>query len=162
MKKFKKVGVGGTFDQLHRGHRILINQAFKIGEKVAIGLTSDEMVKRLNKPHITASYDERQKFLISWLENSGWEKRAEFVPMYDTYGSSVNDIELEALVVSDETAPMAKKINDQRKKAGLPILTIFSVSMVPSENCGPISTTRIRRGEMDREGRLLKKNKCIP
>ncbi len=158
MKKFKKVAVGGTFDQLHRGHRILITEAFEIGERVAIGLTSDELVAKLSKPHITASYEERQEYLKAWLSELGWAERVEFVPLYDAFGSSINDPDIEALVVSEETKPTAEKINERRAKSGLPALEIFIVSMVPSENCGPISTTRIRRGEMDREGHLLKKN----
>jgi pantetheine-phosphate adenylyltransferase len=161
MKKFNKVGVGGTFDQLHRGHRRLISQAFKIGEHVAIGLTSDELVNKLGKPHITESYEERKTFLKKWLIERGWEERAEFVPLYDAYGSSINDPDIEALVVSEETKPISEKINEQRIKKGLSKLEVFTVSMVRSENCGPISTTRIRRGEMDREGRILEKSTHI-
>jgi pantetheine-phosphate adenylyltransferase len=157
MRKFKKVGVGGTFDQLHRGHRILLSKAFEIGERVAIGLSSDELVSKLNKPHITASYEERQQGLKSWLSEWGSLERAEFVQLYDAFGSSIKDSEIQALVVSEETTPTAQKINELRSKNGLSLLKIFTVSMVRSENCGPISTTRIRKGEMDREGRILKK-----
>ena len=46
MKEFKKVAVGGTFDQLHRGHRALLGKAFEVGDKVVIGLTSDAFVER--------------------------------------------------------------------------------------------------------------------
>ena len=158
MKKFKKVGVGGTFDSLHRGHRTLIIRAFEIGENVAIGLTSDELVAKLNKPHITESYEQRQTYLKEWLSTFGWANRVEFVPLYDEVGSSINDPEIEALVVSEETKPTADKINQRRTKSGLSTLKIVTVNMVRSDNCGPISTTRIRKGEMDREGHLLKKN----
>ncbi len=158
MRKFKKVGVGGTFDQLHRGHRILLTKAFQIGKRVAIGLSSDELVAKLDKPHITASYEERQQGLKMWLSELGVVQRAEFVPLYDAFGSSIKDSEIQALVVSEETTPTAQKINELRIKKGLSLLKIFTVSMVRSENCGPISTTRIRKGEMDREGRILKKN----
>ena len=159
MRKFKKVGVGGTFDQLHRGHRILLTKAFEIGERVAIGLSSDELVAKLDKPHITASYAERQEGLKTWLSILGLAQRAEFVPLYDAFGSSIKDSEIQALVVSEETTPTAQKINELRSKKELSLLKIFTVSMVRSDNCGPISTTRIRKGEMDREGRILKKNK---
>ena len=114
MKKFKKVAVGGTFDQLHRGHKMLISAAFDIGERVAIGLTSDELVAKLGKPHVTDSYEERKALLKAWLNDLGWAERAEFIPLYDAYGSSVNDPEIEALVVSEETRPTAIKINERQ------------------------------------------------
>lgn len=157
MKKFTKVAVGGTFDELHRGHKTLLMEAFEIGKRVVIGLSSDELVSKLSKPHMTASYEERQQGLNAWLDDLGLAGRAEIVPLFDAFGSSVKDPEIEALVVSEETKPTAEKINERREKAGLPQLKIVAITMVPSQNCGPISTTRIRRGEMDREGRLLKK-----
>ncbi len=156
---FGKVAVGGTFDELHKGHKTLLVKAFEIGERVVIGLSADNFVSELNKPHITDSFEERRQGLLDWLAQSGVNPRAEIVPLFDAFGSSVKDPEIEALVVSEETKPTALKINERREAAGLAKLEIVTVKMVPSENCDPISTTRIRRGEMDREGRLLKKTK---
>ncbi|MEM2081946.1 MAG: adenylyltransferase/cytidyltransferase family protein, partial [Candidatus Bathyarchaeia archaeon] len=38
MKRFRKVAVGGTFDELHKGHKALLMKAFEIGTRVLIGL----------------------------------------------------------------------------------------------------------------------------
>ena len=70
---------------------------------------------------------------------------------------AADDPEKTATVVSEETKPTADRINERRGKEGVSLLKIVEINMVPSQNCRPISTTRIRRGEMDREGRLLKK-----
>jgi cytidyltransferase-like protein len=157
MKKFEKVAVGGTFDELHRGHKTLLTQAFEIGERVVIGLSSDELVSKLFKPHVTATYADREQGLKAWLNDLEVADRAEIIPLFDAFGSTTKDAEIQALIVSEETKPTAEKINLRREMAGLPSLAIISIGMVPSQNCSPISTTRIRRGEMDREGRLLKK-----
>ena len=156
MKRFQKVAVGGTFDELHMGHKSLLSKAFEVGEKVVIGLSSDEFVSKMGKPHLTASYTERFMELKAFLEKSGLADRAEIVPLNDPYGLTISGKDLEALVVSKETESTACKINDIRDKAALPPLKIVAVSMVPAENCNPISTTRIRSGEIDRNGHLLK------
>jgi pantetheine-phosphate adenylyltransferase len=158
MKKFGKVAVGGTFDELHRGHKVLLIKAFEIGERVLIGLCTDEFVRKLGKPHVTATYEERLRELETFLKSLGLSKKAETIPLNDPFGPTVTDRCIEALVVSEETKKTAGKINEKRKEAGLPALEIFAINMVPSENCAPISTTRIRKGEMDREGRLTKRH----
>jgi pantetheine-phosphate adenylyltransferase len=156
MKKYPKVAVGGTFDELHRGHKTLLTKAFEVGEKVIIGLSSDAFVEKMGKPHITADYVERKKELESFLVEMGICDKAEIVPLNDPYGLTIEGKDLAALVVSKETAKTADIINDVRRKAGLPLLEIVAVSMVPAENSTPISTTRIRKGEIDRNGHLLK------
>ncbi len=155
MTTLKKVAVGGTFDELHKGHRVLLMKAFETGDRVLIGLCTDEFVKKLSKPHLTASYEERLNELRESLVNLGVSDRADIIALDEPVGPAATDETIEGLVVSQETELTAIKINEQRKRRGLKPLKIVTVNMVPSENCRPISTTRIRRGEMDREGRLF-------
>ena len=156
-KKFKTVAVGGTFDKFHKGHRALLTKAFDVGEQVLIGLCSDELVKKLSKPHLTVPYEQRLKELKNFLDKHDFLKRAKIIPLNDIYGVTLSKGCVEALVVSKETEPTALKINEKRKELGLPALHVEIIEMVPSENHAPISTTRIYRGEIDREGRLLKR-----
>lgn len=156
MKKYEKVAVGGTFDELHRGHKALLNKAFEIGEKVVIGLSSDEFVTKMGKAHKTATYVERLKDLGLFLKKSGLAEKAEIVPLNDPYGLTISGKGLDALVVSKETESIADKINKIRVQAGLVPLKIITVHMVLAENSSPISTTRIRKGEIDRNGHLIK------
>ena len=155
-KKFKKVAVGGTFDELHKGHKILLLRAFEIGEKILIGLCSDEFVEQMNKPHITAKFDERFKELLKFLKSNDFEDKSEIIILNDSYGRTTTDKTIDALVVSEETKKIALIINNKRVELGFPPLEIVTVNMVPAENYKPISTTRIRDGEIDREGHILK------
>lgn len=155
-KNFKTVAVGGTFDEFHKGHRALLMKAFEVGEQVLIGLCSDEFVKKLNKPHTTASYKQRLEELKAFLQKHDFLKRTRIILLDDVYGVTLSEGCVEGLVVSKETKPTALKINKKRKEIGLPSLQIVVIDMVPSENHVSISTSRIHRGEIDREGRLLK------
>ena len=40
-KAFKKIGLGGTFDHLHGGHRKLLETAAKLGNHIIIALTTE-------------------------------------------------------------------------------------------------------------------------
>lgn len=156
-KRFRTVGVGGTFDELHKGHRSLLMKAFEAGEHVIIGISSDEFVVKLKKSHSTARYEQRLKELRSFLNEKGLLKRARIIPIDDPFGGVLlSHSPIEALVVSRETEPTARSINERRTEMGMPPLEIIVINMIPSENHSAISTTRIREGEIDREGHLLK------
>ena len=60
-QKFRKLALGGTFDILHKGHQKTLDQAFKLSEKVMIGLASDRLAAKIRKKHQIASYKERKK-----------------------------------------------------------------------------------------------------
>ncbi len=155
MKQFETVAVGGTFDEFHRGHRALLKKAFEVGNHVLIGLCSDDFVKKLKKPHRIAAYEKRLEELKNFLGKRGVLERAEIVPLNDPYGVTVSKNRLDAIVVSEETEPRAREINDKRKRNGFPILKIVVIDMVLAEDYFPISSTRIWLEEIDREGHLL-------
>ena len=154
-KKFETVVLGGTFDLLHSGHHALLLKAFDVGKYVLVGVTSDEYVNASRKPHEIVPYSVRVAALTQFLESNGFSKRYEIIPLHDAYGITLSDRKLDAIVVSKETEPVAHKINNKRKSAGLPPLEIVSVRMVLSEDYHPISSTRIWFEEIDREGNLL-------
>jgi pantetheine-phosphate adenylyltransferase len=153
-RRFETVAVGGTFDLFHSGHRALLKKAFKVGNRVLIGLCSEDFVK-MRKPHGIASYAKRLEELETLLRKKGVLERAEITPLDDAYGLTLSDKRIEAIVVSEETEPVAHKINEKRKSLGMPPLPIITVKMVLSEDHYPISSTRIWFEEIDREGNLL-------
>ena len=155
----EKVGVGGTFDRLHRGHRRLLEAAFSAGKRVVIGLSTDSFVKKLHKPHKVDCYEARLGELIRFLNDEGCLNRAQVVPLNDRFGIAASDPELEALVVSEIKESVAFEINSLRVKAGLKPLKILTLNMVLASDRRPISTTRIRRGIIDKEGMVLKRLK---
>ena len=147
--------MGGTFDLFHSGHLALLRKAFEIGNRVLIGLCSDEFVKNSRKPHSIAPYAQRLEELKTFLKRNGFLERAEIIPLNDAYGVTLSDKRINAIVVSDETEPRAREINEKRKSFGLPPLPIVVVKMVFSEDHYPISSTRIWFEEIDRDGNLL-------
>ncbi|MDR2707345.1 MAG: pantetheine-phosphate adenylyltransferase [Nitrososphaerota archaeon] len=152
-KQFKTVAVGGTFDELHKGHMTLLKKAFQVGEHVLVGLSSDEFVAKMNKPHKTASYAERLEELASFLEKNGYKSRFEISPLHDSYGLTLNkDRLIDALIVSQETVKICKTINQKRAETNLPPLNLIKIRLVPADNKKPISTTRIRANEIDKNG----------
>lgn len=150
--------LGGTFDQLHRGHRKIISSALQVGDKVVIGLVSDRFALKRGKHHEISSYESRRKSLESFLSAKAELDRVEIVPLEDPYGPAVSEAEVYAIVVSRETLNNALEINRIRNSRGMAPVQVYVVDLVLAENGKPVSTSRIRAGFIDKEGRSLKKN----
>jgi pantetheine-phosphate adenylyltransferase len=151
---FHEVAIGGTFDVLHRGHKILLRTAFRAGDQVLIGLSRNGFVRQLVKNHRVDPYETRKRELVSFLRKEGLFERAKIIPLDDPYGPAINDSTIGALVVSRMTKKMADKINTIRRRRALKPLPVVTIGMVVAEDFEPISSTRIRAGEIDREGYL--------
>ena len=152
-KKYFKVAVGGTFDKFHDGHKKLLSTAFELGNQVEIGVTSDAFGGL--KGDID-SCKERMNNLMSFFSG-----RSNFnvVPLEDPFGTTIYEADFDAIVVSEETEPNAVKINEIRVSKDMKPLDIVVVSFVLAEDGNPISSTRIRRGEINKNGLLINTEK---
>jgi len=154
--RYGVVALGGTFDVFHRGHEQLISKAFELGRSVILGVTSDAFVRKQGKNHPVQAYASRVRVLRHFLDDRGWLSRAVLVPLRDPYGPTARRRDVEALVITPDTAGSALKLNRLRANKGLGRLKIHRVPLSNAEDGKPISSTRIRRGEVDRQGRLVK------
>ncbi|HUW85446.1 MAG TPA: phosphopantetheine adenylyltransferase [Methanoregula sp.] len=151
-----KVMVGGTFDPLHDGHKRLLTRSFEIAGPaghVVIGLTSDSFASRKTRP--IRPFAKRKADLEHFLSNTIHSTHWTVEPLNDRYGSAI-DADFDAIIVSEETLPVAVEINKLRRGKGQKKVDIHQISCVLAEDGHWISSTRIYRGEIDIHGHLLK------
>ncbi len=152
------MGVGGTFNVIHGGHELLFETAFSVADEVEVGLTSDEFAMSTRKTSV-APYFQRKVSLIRFLERFG--KPFEIIMITDEFGTAATSERLDGIVVSPETKHNADSINAARKKNGLNALKVFCIRSVRAEDSEPISSTRIMKGEIDKDGHLLRPLKIV-
>jgi len=150
-----KVMVGGTFDPLHDGHKRLLNRSFELAGPdghVVIGLTTDTFASR--KVHPIRPFLERKDELETYIAAKEHAASWQIEPLNDRFGSAVES-DFDAIVVSEETLPVAVEINKIRREKGRRKVDIHQISCVLAEDGRWISSTRIYRGEIDVHGHIL-------
>jgi pantetheine-phosphate adenylyltransferase len=151
-----KVMVGGTFDPLHAGHRKLLTRSFELagaGGCVVIGLTTDEFAGR--KAHPVRPFGERKGGLERFIREKRFAAEYRIEPLADRLGPAPDE-DFDALVVSEETLPVGMEINRLRQERGRRKVDLHQISCVLADDGRWISSTRIYRGEIDPEGRLVR------
>jgi pantetheine-phosphate adenylyltransferase len=148
------VCLGGTFDPFHKGHEALLRKAFEAAGPlgtVYIGITSDVLTKRKGEVH---SFIERKQSVERFLQKEGWKERSRIRLLTDKYGPTIGG-DFDAIVVTEETKPTADEINVQRQQIGKKPLQVIVIPFVLAGDSQPISSSRIRRGEIDVQGTVL-------
>ena len=153
MKKYNLVVCGGTFDHFHRGHREFLRYILSISKKVLIGLTTDKYVKAKNSSEWIDAYQLRKQKIMEFLDQEKASNIVQIEPIDDIYIPKIwENLPIEAIVVSKNTIEGAEKINLRRKEQKNNPLTIETCPLIKSEYNGYISSSRIRNGEINREG----------
>ena len=153
MKSFDLVAMGGTFDVVHSGHMALLDKAFSISSKVIIGLSSDQLAKKMGK-NLTSDYPKRLSLLKSVIEKNFPNSSYEISKLENDFGPAVIEGSVKALVVSEETSGKGIRLNELRAERNLSPVRIVVVPMVLAKDGKAISTTRIKNFEIDDSGNL--------
>lgn len=153
MAKYELVATGGTFDIIHKGHIELLKKAFEISSTVIIGLTSDELAEKKGKK-ITNDYSARLVSLTSAIEENFPRSSFRISKLDNDFGPAVLEGDVQALVTSDETSYQGESLNKLRAKKNLPKVDVVVVPMVLAKDGKRISTSRIKKSEIDYQGNL--------
>jgi len=151
---FDTVATGGTFDILHKGHYRLLLKAFEVGKKVIIGVSSDHYAT-LKEKKITNDYSVRIRNLKKFIEEEFNKSNYSIYELNDFYGPTVLTRDVQAIVTTVATKGNCIKINELRSSKGMPLLEIIVVLLVEDQQGKVISSTRIRDGEIDINGKKL-------
>jgi pantetheine-phosphate adenylyltransferase len=157
-EQFDLVATGGTFDEIHAGHRELLTRAFGLGRSVLIGVSSDNFAAaKKGKNRLRHRFETRVERLVQFIHDEFGNVNFKIKELNDDFGPTSLDRNLQALVVSEETEPKGHEINRIRSSKGFDPLVIVTVTMLKAEDGRPLSSSRIRYGEIDRNGRVLRK-----
>jgi len=152
---YTHIAVGGTFDGMHKGHRHFLTNAFESGRHVTIGLTSQMYIRKYKRGKGVSPYSRRYQVLTTWLRSQGLSSRVTIVPLHDSYGPTLLAEGFDAIVVTRDNKHVGHEINKRREKRGLPPLVVVEIDLIAAKDTRPISSTRIRKGEIDESGTLV-------
>jgi len=154
--RYGRVVLGGTFDRLHIGHAALLATAFHAGRRVAIGLTTPHFLAVHAKPGARRiqPFATRRRALARFLTRKYGRGRWTITSLDDGLGRSVED-GVDAIVVSADTVAGGRAVNVARRHLGRRTVPLLVVPLVLADDLRPVSSRRIRAGEIDRDGRRV-------
>ncbi|KAH9001319.1 Nucleotidylyl transferase [Lactarius akahatsu] len=142
------VALGGTFDHLHAGHKILLSMAC-----VIIGVTDDALLTKKDNREVLEGLPERMRGVRQFMELFKPSLVYDIVPIQDVYGPTGADPNIQALVVSKETASGGKAVDKYREEKGLPPSSRVEVEDAEALKQAKMSSTYIRQWIVSRQKR---------
>ena len=122
--QFGTVAIGGTFDHLHAGHKLMLSVALMLaraGGRLVVGVTDDgEMTARKQHRPRLETFAQRSGQVVEFLRQFSPAVAAptvEIAKLSDPFGPTVQDASIEALVVSPETLPGAQSSKRRASEA---------------------------------------------
>lgn len=148
-----RVSVGGTFDRLHAGHRLLLAAAARTvapGGTLYVGVTSPELLANKKHSHLVEPYETRAESARAFLRQCLPPERSVDVrvgPLDASPPLAATIRDMNGLVISRETISGAEALNDVRATAGFDPLAFVVVDLVGADSSSSavkLSSTDLR------------------
>ncbi len=142
--------VGGTFDHFHDGHALLIREMLERCNRIEVWLASDNRAQSKD-PRILSWELRRSQLLDRFADRRS--NRITISTLENDFGPAPSHDSAGAIACTKETKVNCENINHLRVQNHLDPLEVIEIPHVMAWDNNPISSTRIRRGEIDRSGR---------
>lgn len=159
MSQFETVAVGGTFDHIHDGHKILLSLALYLTNKVLIiGITDDELLQKKQYKEYLQSFELRLRITNEFVQKCGRQSQEyDIYKINDVYGPTGYLKPIDCLVLSKESAKGGEMVNQRRQELDLPQLKVFTIDLVGGDD--KLSSTDLRKLEMEEHEQSNKKRR---
>ncbi len=151
-KRYHKVGLGGTFDRFHIGHQHFLEFCGSLADTILVGITVPELILHKKAAEIIEPLDVRIAAVRKFLKEK--KIQAEVISLTDPYGPTLENSQVEAVAVTEQTVRGAEAINAKRVELQLSPLPIHVCELLRDSTGQLISSTRIRLGKINRHGEV--------
>ena len=157
---FKTVALGGTFDHLHDGHKILLSTAlFLCKQLLIVGITGSKLLVNKKFAEVLELFDYRQQSVLKFLRTIAFDSNVRFsiYEINDICGPTGYVSDIDALVVSGESAKGGDFVNNYRKEQEFSQLEIVSINVIGGDDSnetnnwkGKLSSTDLRQKQVQK------------
>lgn len=157
-KVFLNSIIGGTYDRLHPGHKILLSESILLTKnKLLVGVSDGELLSRKKLPELIENFDKRCENLKKFLFIVNPDLHVVTERITDPYGPSITEPDYQCLIVSQETSSGGMKVNEKRVQNNLNELDIHIVDLINDETSISVDNTgdEIKISSSNQRRRLL-------
>ncbi|KAK4050887.1 hypothetical protein OIV83_003309 [Microbotryomycetes sp. JL201] len=131
---YEVTALGGTFDHLHAGHKILLTMAASVTtRKLICGVTDEALLGKKEYKEYLESVPERINKTRQFLELVRPTCQHDVVAIQDPYGPTAYEPDIQALVVSEETRAGGEAVNKKRREQSLNELDTLVIELVADD-----------------------------
>ncbi|CAH8569025.1 unnamed protein product [Schistosoma margrebowiei] len=129
-----RVCLGGTFDRLHYGHKILLTVgALLAKEHLLVGVTCSDLLSSKCLSPLIFSWEKRSKIVQTFLSDIGVQSRImKIVKLSDKFGPPGYSAEFDCIVASSDSLDNCEKLNELRRANGFKPLKIEVINFIYS------------------------------
>ncbi|EGC32990.1 hypothetical protein DICPUDRAFT_155029 [Dictyostelium purpureum] len=134
---FKGVVLGGTYDRMHPGHKVMLTISSLIcSEYMEVGVTDNSILKKKKYSELIEPFEYRSEKTQNFLQSINPNVEYNMLKLVEPYANTMTSKRLECIVISPETFSTAIKINEVRRETNLKPLEIYSISYFDTHHQG--------------------------
>lgn len=150
-KRYKTIGLGGTFDHFHNGHASFVEFAAGLADRLVVGITDPELTKFKPWQETIQPYFKRAQSVHRFCQR--YQIKHQIIRLIDPFGPTIEPgAKIDALAVTESTIAGGDKINEIRRGMKLRDLPIHIHKLLEDEDGKTLAAFRIRSGVVNREG----------